>query len=65
MLVSAAEEAARLGARSALHATVEAGPRNEPARAFFAGLGCRATGVPAALSKLEWPAYVRRLGDEK
>lgn len=44
-----------------VEATPEECPRNEPARSFFAALGCAAPGVPARLQRPDWPAYVTRL----
>jgi FkbH-like protein len=43
-----------------VYATVEAQPRNEPARRFFARIGCEVAGLRVRLERLVWPAYVRR-----
>jgi FkbH-like protein len=43
-----------------LVATVLELPRNEPARRFFATLGCEQIGVPTRLTPRPWPAHVAR-----
>jgi FkbH-like protein len=59
MVASLFEEAERAGAGEVV-ATVESLPRNEPARTFFASLGCATSGTAAALARPPWPAHVRR-----
>lgn len=43
-----------------IRATVEVLPRNEPARTFFAQLGCAPCGVACQVRRIEWPTYVAR-----
>jgi FkbH-like protein len=42
-------------------AVVEEHPRNEPARRFFAGLGCDGCGIAGQLRRVVWPSYVENL----
>ncbi|MGG0815883.1 HAD-IIIC family phosphatase [Paenibacillus alvei] len=43
-----------------LLAQVEQHPRNEPARQFFASIGCIAVGEKCEVASVEWPAYITR-----
>jgi FkbH-like protein len=42
-------------------ATVHEGRRNQPARAFFAELGCTTVENPAALRQVAWPSHIARV----
>lgn len=42
-------------------ARVEKHPRNEPARRFFAGIGCDVCGVASQLRRIDWPNYIEKL----
>lgn len=60
MIASIFEEVAR-NDHLAVHATVRECPRNQPARQFFARLGCEASGVTSPLKRLDWPPHLARL----
>jgi FkbH-like protein len=57
-MIAAAFEAAgtRLGVR------IHEGKKNEPARRFFAGLGCTELGKMSVIGHASWPSHIRRLG---
>jgi FkbH-like protein len=59
MIASIFEE---VGARSLsdVVATVVDQPRNEPARTFFANLGCKKPGQEYRLAPVEWPRHIAR-----
>jgi FkbH-like protein len=41
---------------------IHEGPKNEPARQFFAQLGCTEPGHMALLDTVSWPTHIRRIG---
>ncbi|HKS30097.1 MAG TPA: HAD-IIIC family phosphatase [Pyrinomonadaceae bacterium] len=47
--------------RAELWATLEEHPRNEPARRFFAQLGCKEHGITSRLSRPDWPSHIAHL----
>jgi FkbH-like protein len=55
--------ATALEANADLTATLLELPRNEPARRFFGKLGC-APGQPGRLTRIAWPAHIRRHANE-
>ncbi|WP_270171319.1 HAD-IIIC family phosphatase [Paenibacillus sp. SYP-B4298] len=60
MLVGLLERAAEQGVMR-LKAIVEEHPRNEPARAFFATMGCPVAGEAGVIEGVCWPAYIARM----
>ena len=62
MIADAFEVAGRRGSDS-LVAAVEETPRNEPARAFFASIGCAHPGEPSLLERIAFPSYITRQSD--
>lgn len=44
-----------------MFAVVEEHPRNEPARRFFARIGCDVCEVASQIRRIDWPAYVGKL----
>lgn len=60
MIANLFNEASRAGIEK-IFAAVEEHPRNEPARRFFAGIGCNGSGVASQLHRVDWPSYVGKL----
>ena len=44
---------------------IHEGPKNEPARRFFAQLGCNRPGEIARLDPVGWPAHIRRIDSRR
>ncbi|MCM3338076.1 HAD-IIIC family phosphatase [Paenibacillus sp. MER TA 81-3] len=57
MLAATFERLADRGV-SRLQAAVEQHPRNEPAREFFATIGCHTVDSLCEIANVEWPAYI-------
>jgi FkbH-like protein len=62
---SAMVAAAFESAGTALGVRVHAGPKNEPARRFFADLGCTEPDQMTVLKDVVWPSHIRRTGSSQ
>lgn len=60
MIASLFDEVSRTSINKVV-ALVEEHPRNEPARRFFAGIGCTGCGIANQLRRVDWPAYIEKL----
>jgi FkbH-like protein len=60
MIANLFDEVSRTSIES-VFAVVEEHPRNEPARRFFAGIGCDGCGIASQLRRVDWPSYVEKL----
>jgi FkbH-like protein len=60
---SAMVAAALESAETPLAVRLHAGPKNEPARRFFAELGCSEPGQLTVLKDVIWPAHIQRAGN--
>jgi FkbH-like protein len=60
MIANMFDEMSRMNIEQ-VFAVVEEHPRNEPARRFFASIGCDVCGVASQLRRIDWPAYIGKL----